>query len=404
MLKANSLLYAVYICLIVSILCGALLFFANLYNQLNLFYTTRESLYIENQSAVNFALENIETNEAIPVDASNGVFSETEIKTFGLFTILKVNTFTDNDTIASAHFVGQYATDKTCLYLSSVSRGLSYAGKVTLKGKMSLPSHFINERYLKNEPNVLVKEGTIEMSSPNLPKLNPDFEKNFSKITVERQFLKSIEKVNDSVYYNPFTKPVIEIQLESPYLDDIVMKGNFILHSKDSIVVKSKANLDDVVLKAPKVTLTNNFEGSIQIFATERIEIGSDVVLHYPSVLCLFNDTEQKAEIVIKENTSIQGGIVLFGNSFANIDENSVILKEKTTLIGDLYSTGKINLQGKIYGSVYCHSIFHGVSNSSADNCLYNTEINVHKRPNYFVSLPLFNDKKNTYGIIKKVF
>ena len=242
------------------------------------------------------------------------------------------------------------------------------------------------------------------MSSPNLPKLNPDFEKNFSKITVERQLLKSIEKVNDSVYYNPFTKPVIEIQLESPYLDDIVMKGNFILHSKDSIVVKSRAYLDDVILKAPKVTLTNNFEGSIQIFATERIEVGSDVVLHYPSALCLFNDTEQKAEIVIKENTSIQGGIVLFGNSFANIDENSVILKEKTTLIGDLYSTGKINLQGKIYGSVYCHSIFHGVSNSSADNCLYNTEINVQKRPDYFVSVPLFSDKKNTYGIIKKVF
>ena len=79
-----------------------------------------DTFYIENQSAVNFALENIETNEAIPVDASNGVFSESEIKTFGLFTILRVNTFTNNDTIASAHFVGQYATDKTCLYSNPV--------------------------------------------------------------------------------------------------------------------------------------------------------------------------------------------------------------------------------------------------------------------------------------------
>jgi cytoskeletal protein CcmA (bactofilin family) len=404
MLKANSLLYAVYICLIVSILCGALLFFANLYNQLNLFYTTRESLYIENQSAVNFALENIESKEVFSIAENRGILSELEVKSFGLFTVLQVNTFSKNDTISSTHFVGQYATDKTCLYLTNFSRALSYSGKVTLKGNMSLPSSFINEKYLKNEQNVLVKEGNIELSTRFLPKLNPDFEQMFNQNSGERQLLKLLEKSNDSVYYNPFTKPVIEIQLESPYLDNIIMKGNFILHSKDSIIVKEKAFLNDVILKAPKVTLADNFEGSVQVFATERIEIGSDAVLNYPSALCLFNTSEEKAEIVVKENTNIQGGVVLFGNSFSFIDENRIILKENTILIGDIYSTGKVNLQGKIFGSVYCNSIFHGVANSSADNCLHNTEIDVHKRPDYFVSLPLFNDKKHTYGIIKKVF
>ena len=404
MLKANSLLYAVYICLIVSILCGALLFFANLYNQLNLFYTTRESLYIENQSAVNFALENIENKEVFSIAENHGILSELEVKSFGLFTVLQVNTFSKNDTISSTQFVGQYATDKTCLYLTNFSRALSYSGKVTLKGNLILPSSFINEKYLKNEQNILVKEGTVELSTRSLPKLNPDFEHMFNQNFDARQLLKSIEKVNDSVYYNPFTKPVIEIQLESPYLNNIVMKGNFILHSKDSIIVKEKAFLNDVILKAPKVTLADNFEGSVQIFATERIEIGSDAVLNYPSALCLFNNSEQKAEIVVKENSSIQGGVVLFGNSFSFIDENRIVFKENTTLIGDIYSTGKVNLQGKVYGSVYCNSIFHGVANSSADNCLHNTEINAFKRPNYFVSLPLFNDKKHTYGIIKKVF
>lgn len=404
MLKANSLLYAVYICLIVSILCGALLFFANLYNQLNLFYTTRESLYIENHSAVNFALENIESKEAFSIAENRGILSELEVKSFGLFTVLQVNTFSKNDTISSTHFIGQYAIDKTCLYLTNFSRALSYSGKVTLKGNLILPSSFINEKYLKNEQNVLVKEGTVELSTRSLPKLNPDFEQMFNQNFGARQLLKSIEKVNDSVYYNPFTKPVIEIQLESPYLNNIMMEGNFILHSKDSIIVKEKAFLNDVILKAPKVTLADNFEGSIQIFATERIEIGSDAVLNYPSALCLFNNSEQKAEIVVKENSSIQGGVVLFGNSFSFIDDNRIVFKENTTLIGDLYSTGKVNLQGKVYGSVYCNSIFHGVANSSADNCLHNTEINVHKRPSFFVSLPLFNDKKHTYGIIKKVF
>ena len=269
---------------------------------------------------------------------------------------------------------------------------------------MSLPSYIISEKYLKNEKNILVKEGVVTLSTHSLPLLNTDFVYNFNQPLVERQLLKSVEKSNDSVYYNPFTKSVIEIQLESPYLDNILMNGNFILYSKDSIVVKKSAQLNDVILKSPKVILSDNFVGSIQIFATERIEVGKESILSYPSALCLYNNSEQKAEIIVNENTIIEGGIILFGSSFLFIDDNRIIIKDNSILIGDLYNTGKINLQGKIYGSVYCNSIFNGSPDDATDNCLYNSEINVYKRPDYFVSLPLFKEKKSAYGIIKKLF
>jgi hypothetical protein len=58
MVRAHSLLYAIYISLIVSIICGALLYFANLYGQLNLYYNLQEELYLQNQSVVNYALGN----------------------------------------------------------------------------------------------------------------------------------------------------------------------------------------------------------------------------------------------------------------------------------------------------------------------------------------------------------
>jgi hypothetical protein len=404
MIKANSLLYAVYICLIVSILCGALIYFAQLYNQLNVYYSSRESLYIENQSAVHFALEHIENRDSGWTEEVNGSASQSEIIPYGLLSLLEVNTFTQQDTIVSSYFIGQYASNETALYLTNFDRALSYAGKVILKGTMFLPSNFINEKYIKNEKNELLKEGKIERSTRFLPPVHSALEQNFKLTSNKRIELKSLEKINDSIYYNPFTKPVIEIDLDNYLLENIILKGNFILYSKDSIVVKKNAVLQDVILKASSITLADNFEGSIQVFATKRIEVGFGVKLNYPSALCLFNNSDQKTEIVVKENASIQGGVVLFGNSFSYIDENRIILGEDSLLIGDLYCSGKVNLQGRVYGSVYCNSIFHGVANSSSDNCLHNTEINIQKRPDYFVSLPLLKDERKAYGIIKKVF
>ncbi len=108
MLKAHSLLYAVYVCLIVSIICGALLFFANLYNQLNLFYNTREALYIQNQSALNYTLGN-SLSENNFINEKTGAQFSSEISSFGLLHILKVKNFNATDTIQSAHFVGNYS-------------------------------------------------------------------------------------------------------------------------------------------------------------------------------------------------------------------------------------------------------------------------------------------------------
>ena len=58
MIKANSLLYAIYICLLISMICCGLLFYFNLYGQLNQYYRLQEDLFIENQSVVNYALGN----------------------------------------------------------------------------------------------------------------------------------------------------------------------------------------------------------------------------------------------------------------------------------------------------------------------------------------------------------
>ena len=201
-----------------------------------------------------------------------------------------------------------------------------------------------------------------------------------------------------------FAQPTIEIQLTNTTLENVIIKGNFVLNAKDSLVIKKSAILENVIIKAPKVTIAEEFKGSIQVFARLRIDVGKKVLLEYPSVLCLYNSTKEKSEIRIREQAQLSGGIVLFGNSQKLIDENKILIEKETELLGDVYCSGRLMLKGKVNGSIYTNALFYEAEASNFDNCIMHTTIDVFNKPEYFVSVPLFADKLSSYGIIKKVY
>src|SRR6476660_5542205 len=171
MVKANSLLYAVYICLIVSVICAALLFFSGLYTQLNLYYNLKEDLYIYNQSAVNYALHHLEEQSGSVAD-ENGIESEFKLKPFGVLNILQVKSFSQNDTVSSLHIVGQTSQRSTCLYLANFSQALSYYGDVVLIGDRETPTGRIEESFVGATRNKLKTSGKDLVSSDQLPELS----------------------------------------------------------------------------------------------------------------------------------------------------------------------------------------------------------------------------------------
>lgn len=402
MLKAHSLLYAIYICLIVSIICGALLFYANLYGQLNIHYSLQEELYIQNQSVTNYALGNMLTPDELVLDKNSGIQGNYESKKYGLLTLLLAKTWVKNDTVTSAHFVGYFNTDHTAIYLANLSRSLFYSGTVKIIGDTRLSSPYIDVAYINNKPNKLIQKGTNLISEIVLPEINPEFKKIFLGIQTQETNLSDIDKRLDSFYYNSFFNEPIEIKVNS-ILTNVIFKGNFVLKSKDSIRVKKNVVLEDVILMAPKITFEEGFSGTVQAFATERIELEQNVTLNYPSVVCLFNESKEEGIIKIKKQSKITGAIVLFGNPFESIDKNSIEIEEEGLIIGDIYCTGKLFLKSKVYGSVYTNKFYYKTQSSNYENTIIDTEINVMKRPPYFVSFPLINSKKTEYGILKKV-
>lgn len=402
MIKAHSLLYAIYVCLIVSIICGALLYFSNLYNQLNLYYNLQEELYIQNQSVLNFALGNKTVLAEIEKDENSGIEGSYETKPYGLLSLVLAQSHVSNDTVSSVHFVGAQNLDKNAIYLTNLSKSLFYSGKVKLVGNNQLPSTFIETSYINNNLNQLIAEGKNTVSEPQLPEINPDFKKIFQGLKSEKTKLSDVEKPKDSLFYNSFFNITKEISIKSS-LTNSIFKGNFILRSEDSIRVKRNTVLEDVILIAPKITFEEGFTGTVQAFATKGIELEEKVILKYPSVICVFNDSANESKIKIKKECQITGAVVLFGNTDNLIDKNTIEIDEKGLLFGDLYCTGKLMLKSNVYGSVYTNKFFLKTTSSSYENMISDIEINTDKRPHYFISIPLFNTQKTTYGVIKKV-
>jgi hypothetical protein len=402
MVKAHSLLYAIYICLIVSIICGALLYFSNLFNQLNLYYNLQEELYIQNQSVLNFALGNKTIPTEIEKDENSGIEGSYETKSYGLLSLVLAKSYISNDTVSSVHFVGARNRDKNAIYLTNLSKSLYYSGKVKLIGNNQLPSLFIETSYINNNLNQLIVKGENTVSEPLLPEINPDFKKIFQTVKSEKIKLSDVERLKDSLYYNSFFNVTKEIQVKSS-LGNIIFKGNFILRSEDSIRIKKNTVLEDVILIAPKITFEEGFKGTVQAFATKGIELEEKVTLNYPSVICVYNKSTEESKIKIKKGCQITGAVVLFGNTNDLIAKNTIEMDEQGLLFGDLYCSGKLMLKSNVYGSVYTNRFFLKTSSSSYENMISDIEINTGKRPDYFISIPLFNTKKTTYGVIKKV-
>ena len=186
MIKAHSLLYSIYICLLVSIVCGALLFFSNLYNQLNLYYNLQEELYFHNQSLVNFALESRDTLPILDPEEKTGIKGSYETKPYGILNLLLVQSKTNKDTIQSAHLIGLHTKNKTALFLTNFSKSVSYTGLVKLIGDNALPSSHIETAHITNKTNDLYIEGKNSVSENQLPKINPNFKKIFYNTQTKR--------------------------------------------------------------------------------------------------------------------------------------------------------------------------------------------------------------------------
>lgn len=400
MVKAHSLLYAIYISLLIALLTAGIIYFSNVYKWLNVYYNTTEDLIIENQSVVNYSLRNFSETDSI-YNAEKGFSNNISNQNFGLFKLLTVRSFNKKDTIVSTYFLGENTNNNDAFYLANFTKPLSYFGNLKIVGNTYLPNERIEQVYINKTINSLSTSNKAKLSIIHLPKLDTKIEDTFNDIfnTIDKGNLTSLKMV----VINSFTNKTNIVNWNySP--NKLTLKGNLILFSKDSIIIKKEDSLEDIIVFASKIRVEEGFKGNVQLFSNKEINISKNVELKYPSAIVLFNNTKEESSINIEEKVKICGSVLLFGNELIDLNKNKIIISPKGQILGNIYCSGKLSLQSNVYGSVYSNRLFLETNQTSYDNTLANVEINPSKLPNFYYRLPLFNQKNTSYEVIKKTY
>lgn len=161
-----------------------------------------------------------------------------------------------------------------------------------------------------------------------------------------------------------FSEPTLILSYTKPLkLENVFYEGNILLFSNEKINISRESHLEDVILKAPEITIENGFSGVIQCFAERSIEIGSNCRLNFPSVLMVNND-RGSGEIIQRQLSSVAGVIVMSSISLKsgklNFNDRTLPGKKENlyrvmpgaTVRGEVIVNGRIALEGKIAGNV----------------------------------------------------
>ncbi len=303
--------------------------------------------------------------------------------------------------------VGTSTSDRTPnFYLKNSNSPLILVGNTRLSGQIYIPSSGIRTGTIHGNyfnGNRLV-QGYKHTSKDNLPKLQSQW------LTYLRTLSK--EGVSDNYKAVSFSNSMKNSFFNSSFLlrgnhislQACTLSGNIIVKATSKITVFKSAKLTDVILIAPEIELKSNVKGRFQCIASEKISVGKNCSLSYPSAIVVDNrytnkeDEHLKSDISIEKGTEIHGSIVFLKKKaikpFRNSNTN-VFLDERTNIVGQVYCEGNLQLNGAIRGSVYTEQCLVDAYGSRYINHLYNATIAQFPVDNY-AGIPLVGNEKNT--------
>ena len=405
MLKASSLLYAIFVCLIVSLLCGSLIIIFNYQYRLKQQYFLEEELV--RASAANFLQvlnkDSAQESEGEVQFADERFTTSYTISKWGFYNLVKTKTVFKKDTLYKVALIGSTAKkEKLALYLSDLDKPLNIGGTTKIQGDVKISKYGVKPAYINNQNFTGTKlvHGAIGVSGKRLPVLQQ-----YEDVTRGQEIIEVLlEELVGKSLYNSFYKPTIVVYADGVHdISNISLSGNIILQSKDSVCIKNTAALNDILIKAPSVVFDNNFIGVVQVFAKKNVSLKKGVQLQYPSSIYIDHDSDDKIEVLLEEKSKLAGGIVLTGSSYQSSLNRMVTIDKGASVMGYVYCYGKTQLKGKVIGEVYTDRFYLKTASSIYENYIVGGEINRLDLPLDFIGLPLFLNENTNYELIKEL-
>lgn len=280
--------------------------------------------------------------------------------------------------LLGSHYEGEIPS----IYLEDNQLPLVLVGNSRIEGEAFLSEKkvkpgSISGHYYNGEKLVY---GKIKDSNSKLPGLEIEWRAYVKKmqdfIPDKDELLIDLDNLNNSF----FKERRIIYQNEKIYLDKNI-KGNVIIKSESAIEISRKAQLNQVLLIAPKIIIKGGFEGSLHIIA-EEIKIDENVKLLYPSSLIVMTrpgveikNSDIIPEIEIGANSLFQGNLIFLKSSENEKINTNVLIGDKVLVEGNIYCEGYIELKGKVIGSLFTKYFVANEGGSKYINHIYNGKI-----------------------------
>jgi len=408
-LKGGILYYSLLVIILSSSVAGLILLSSYFENRILMGAMHQEALERDTRSALNLYLVGedffrLSDTASTTLYANNSNRVLLSKKRWGLYTIISVSSHWKNKSDFLLGLTGSdiFSAEPVALYMQDDGRVLSLSGNTILKGtcylpgKTARPSAIEGQQY--NYKDLVF--GTIKQSAKTLPALDSELLESplryLNEGTSDTDSIIRVEALDSQSLGNSFSSRTIIIKTDSiGDLNGYSLKGNVIIWATGKLIIEKTTNLEDVILLAPKILVKSGFTGTFQAFALQSISLEKDCDLKFPSQLCVVQSEAQydpgdSLIISIESGTKLSGGVIIKSAGLTSF----IKIAEETTLYGQVYCPGIVEIHGNIIGSVYCKTFYIKTLRARYYNHLLNARIDFPDLSRHFVGVDLLKTIK----------
>jgi cytoskeletal protein CcmA (bactofilin family) len=411
-LQASALGMTIVIALVLAVVVGFFVVRQHLYQLKVIRLENKQKLITNSRSGIEVLLacdSLINYNELVDLKLFHeGADSVTLYKApWGLYEFISAVAFSKEGHFETSALVGGWIdpSERLAIYCSDHGRPIVLGGKSAIRGDAFLPKMGIKTGVFEGQSfqGEQVVYGKQLESNDVLPSLNQTLVDSIllysNQIFGANDSIAEIENLHADSIVNSFRLPTLVLYSDSAIsISDCTLKGRIIISSRMSIWIDSQSTLDGVVILAPKIEVAAGFEGNAQLIATEMIKIGEGARLRYPSVVALIvpptDHIAIPAQLLVEQNALVEGLMALIDKDHTSTDADVIRAEPGFELLGEIYCNGRLQIEGKVKGSIWVDRLYRHTGSGTFENHLLNTEVCAACCPEEFLSTMLLVSKK----------
>lgn len=407
-LRGSALQLTILISVVVALLLSSFLLLTYNYQFFNIQSDQYHQVIDNSNQGITYSLDPANNfTDSIQLVEDNIELTIIKKEFWGGFTKIESNASTSGKSFSKIALTGaKMYNQRKAIYLSETQQPLVLAGDTKIVGDIivsdkGIKAGVISGNYF-NEKTLL--SGSIKATNGILPELDPSW----------------TEYCQSLLNYTPDTKDnvvMLEGENTHSFLESakiifdreqiIIGKkiiGNCIVRSLTEIIVTSHAQLQDILLVAPKITIESGFKGNVHALSDENILIEENVNLVYPSSLSLIKADNQektivekgKEPIVISDGSMVSGTVIYQGTYESRNDSNTAIWLQPSSLVkGEVYCSGNVELSGSVHGSIYANKFVVNEFGSKYLNHIFNGKVLSDQLIESYSGLPFLSETKS---------